>query len=267
MPTGFSCIDDVYGGIKRGVCTLLLAHTGDGKSVFARQCAEGAAKTGSGVKWFCGEDPEDATAERYLADGSGVTATEMGRLDVSQSQLAKIDKIADESRSWAKYIDVQFEAPSVNEVLEIIDSTTEVNGAPLLLNILDYAQIFGDSASLESEISHLTKELHQRSSKRKMATLILSQVSNDVLRRGRETWNAQHSAHDYVPRLGDTEWCKRAEKNCKAVWSICRINRWMRECGEEIDDDMAEFHVKKANFGPLGWVPLTWDGPGCKFGE
>lgn len=265
VPTGFSAIDRTFGGIRLGVCTELMAHTGDGKSSFARQVAEAAARHGVGVLWFCGEDPEDATAERYLADGTGVTATEMGRLDLTQGELDRIDQHARDSQAWARYIEPVFEAPSVDEVLERLDDTQVIGGAPLRLAVYDYAQIFGDEDNLEHEIAKLARGLNQRSSNRRMANLLLSQVANKVLERGRDEYRMTKDVRGFIPGKGDTEWCKRAEKSTKSLWSLFRPGAWKREMGEDAEDDTAELHVKKANFGPTGYEVLGWDGPHCRF--
>jgi replicative DNA helicase len=55
------------------------------------------------------------------------------------------------------------------------------------------------------------------------------------------------------------------EKSTKAYWVLDRPGMWRREMGEDDPDTTAELHVKKQNFGPTGWVPLTWDGPNCRF--
>lgn len=275
VPTGFRCIDDTYGGVRRGVATALVAHTGVGKSSFARQVAEGAARAGAGVLWVIGEDPEDATAERYLADGTGVTATEMGRLDLTEGELGRIDLAAAQAASWAKRIRPVFECPSVDDVLALVDSTADVSGAPLALVVLDYAQIFGDSDNLEHEVAKLGRQMQKRSAPksadspggRNLATLIISQASNDVIRRGREQYLRTKDVRGFVPGKGDIEWCKRMEKSTKAYWVLDRPGMWKREMGEDDPDDTAELHVKKANFGPTGWVQLAWDGPRCRFSD
>jgi replicative DNA helicase len=242
-----------------------MAHTGDGKSSFARQVAEAAARAGAGVLWFCGEDPEDATAERYLADGTGVTATEMGRLDLTAGELDRLEQHAVQSQGWAKHIEARFEAPTVDDCLRALDDTTTIGGAPLRLAVFDYAQVFGDAHNLESEIANLAKGLNERAKDRALASLLLSQVSNDLYRRGRDEYFRTKDVRGFVPGKGDTEWCKRAEKSTKALWSIFRPGAWRREMGEECEDDRAELHVKKASFGPTGFVELGWDGPRTRF--
>lgn len=265
VPTGFRELDSEYGGVRRGVATALVAHTGVGKSTFARQVAEGAARSAAGVLFVVGEDPEDATAERILADGTGITATEMGRLDLSPGELDRIDQAAAGAVTWAKRVETVFECPTVDEVLELVDGTQRVGDAPLALVILDYAQIFGDERNLEAEIAKLARGMQVRAGERQLATLILSQASNDVLRRGREQYQRDKSVRGFLPGKGDIEWCKRMEKSTKAYWVLDRPGLWRREMGEDDPDTTAELHVKKANFGPTGWVPLTWDGPNCRF--
>lgn len=267
VPTGFTCIDSVYGGIRRGVATELMAHTGDGKSAIARQFCEATARSGGGVIWYCGEDPEDATAERFLADGAGISATEIGRLELSAQALDKISKAAEQASDWASRIAVVFDTPTTDEVIRTITQTTTIGGAPLLLGVLDYLQIFGDGNNLEAEIARLATSLNQLAGERRIATLVLSQVANEVLRRGTEMWNKQKSINGFIPRLGDTEWCRRAEKSTKAVWSIFRPGRWLRQMGQEAEDNTAELHLIKGNFGPTGWETLSWNGPEVRFGN
>jgi replicative DNA helicase len=265
VPTGFHELDSTYGGVRRGVATALVAHTGVGKSTFARQVGESGARAGAGVLWVCGEDPEEPTAERILADGTGVTATEMGRLDLSPGELDRIEQAAQGARSWAKHLKVEFEAPSVDTVLDMVDDTKDVNGSPLALVILDYAQIFGDADNLEKQIAALASGMQQRASQRYIATLILSQVSNDVIRRGRDEYMRTKEVRGFLPGKGDIEWCKRMEKSTKAYWVLDRPGMWRREMGEDDPDETAELHVKKQNFGPTGWVPLKWSGERCRF--
>lgn len=265
VPTGFRELDETYGGIRRGIATALVAHTGVGKSAIARQIAEGAAKSGAGVLYIVGEDPEDATAERYLADGTGITATEMGRLDLAPGELDRIDAAAREAAVWARRIKPVFECPSVADVLQMVDDHSDIGGAPLALVILDYAQVFGDADNLEREIAELGRGMQTRAAARKLAVLILSQASNDVIKRGREEYLRTKDVRGFVPGKGDIEWCKRLEKFTKGYLVLDRPGLWRREMGEDDPDDTAELHVKKANFGPTGWVPLAWDGPRCRF--
>ncbi len=265
--TGFRDLDATYGGVRVAVPTEVIAHTGDGKSALLRQFAEGAAKDEGGVLWFVGEDPEDATAERQFSSDTGIDSTDIGRLDLTTGQLGQIDLAVREAAPWAKRIIPVFEQLDVDEVLRLVDETTTIGGAPLREVLVDYVQIFGDANNLEAEVARLGLGMQGRSRERKLAVVLGSQVSNDVVKRGRDRFTATHDIGSMRPSIGDTEWCKRLEKMVKAVWSVYRPNRWRREFGEDVEDDCAELHVIKQNFGGMGWIPLKWNGPTARFSD
>lgn len=265
--TGFRDLDEGYGGVRIGVPTEVIAHTGDGKSALLRQFAEGCARDGGGVIWLVGEDPEDATAERQFSGDTGINSMDIGRLDIDDRQLSQIDLAVKQAGPWAKHILPVFDLMDVNEVLRTVDATTTIGGAPLREVVLDYVQIFGDANNLEAEVARLGLGMQTRSKERRLAVLLGSQVSNDVVKRGRERFLQTHDISAMRPSIGDTEWCKRLEKTVKAVWAMYRPNRWRKEFGEGVVDDYAELHVIKQNFGSMGWIPLRWDGPTTRFSD
>jgi replicative DNA helicase len=193
---------------------------------------------------------------------------DIGRLELSQQQLDQIDLSVKQAGPWAKRIAPVFDLMTVDEVLSMVDETTTIGGAPLKEVVLDYVQIFGDSNNLEAEIARLALEMRTRSHERRLAVLLGSQVSNDVVKRGRDKFQATHDISLMRPSIGDTEWCKRLEKTVKAVWAMYRPNRWRKEFGDPTAvDDYAEMHVIKQNFGGMGWIPLRWDGPTTRFSD
>ena len=266
VATGFRELDETFGGIRIGVPTEIVAHTGDGKSALIRQLVEGAAMDGGGVLWVVGEDPEDATAERQFSGDTGIASNDIGRLDLTKAQLDQIDLAVKKAEGWSKRVLPVFDQMDVDDVLRMVDETTTVGAAPLRAIYLDYVQIFGDPNNLEAEIARLGLGLQGRARERKFAIGLASQVSNDVVKRGRERFTATGQIDSMRPSIGDTEWCKRLEKMVKAVWAMYRPGRWLAEFGREARDDHAELHVIKANFGPMGRIRLPWDGETTRFG-
>lgn len=189
----------------------------------------------------------------------------MGRLDLTPGELDRIERAAVDAAEWARNIEVVFDAPSVEECLTMVDDTKTINGKPLVLTVFDYVQIFGDADNLEAQVATLSRGMAVRAVARNLANLLLSQASNSVITRGREEYQRTKKVNGFVPGKGDIEWCKRMEKSVKAYWVLDRPGMWQREMGEDALDNTAELHVKKANFGPTGWVPLGWDGEACRF--
>lgn len=272
IPTGFSAIDNKFGGVRLGIATEVLAHTGDGKSSFLRQLVESGARNGAGVLWFIAEDPEDATAERQLAGDTNIDTMAIGRVDLGKPELARL-KLAAKQATWGKRVCPVFGVQSGQEVLDAIDETTTIGGAPLQLVVIDYAQVLGNSRSLEDDVAELGKGLQHRSRKsdtnqREMASVIASQVTSAVVPQARDLFLKTQDMRRIIPGIGDTEYCRRLEKYTKALWSLVRPGRWLKEFGDDSAiDDYAELHVKKANFGVMGWAELSWNGPQCKFGD
>lgn len=61
--------------------------------------------------------------------------------------------------------------------------------------------------------------------------------------------------------MGDTEYCRRAEKKAKVVMVWFRPGKWAREFANwEVSDNLAQLHVIKANFGETGYATLKWSG-------
>lgn len=265
VPTGFNQLDDTFGGLRIGIMTEILMHTGDGKSAFMRQLAEAGAQSGVGVLWFVAEDPEDATVERQFAGDTGIPTEQIGRVQLDTAELARIGTAVQSAKPWARRVLPVFGAQDVDSVLATVDETTSIGGAPLGEVLIDYAQVLAPPADMEAEIARLGIGLHDRSRARKFASAVGSQVSNTVIQRGRDGWYSFKDISRIRPSLGDTEWCKRLEKLVKAAWSVYRPGRWIREFGGEAEDDTAELHVIKANFGPLGWINLRWNGPATRF--
>ena len=272
IPTGLPELDKVFGGLEIGILTLLVGHTGDGKSAVMAHLAKAAATAGFGVLLVLLEDPHQKLSDRYLAQVLGMSANKLARLDFGDPRrLAAAAK----SVEWARHVALINESSTVEQVVDLVGRAAEkgVGGRPLGLVLVDYAQSFvGAESGLEATCAKLAHGLNDLSKEHGFASVLGSQVATWVLERGRTRWERTMTKGDpdvrgFQPGKGSAMWARRLEQYSKAVWCIFRPGRWEREMlNEEAVDDTIELWVVKANFGPEGSVALSWDGPTATIG-
>lgn len=256
-------MDSAFGGLELGTLTLLVGGTGIGKSVVLKHLARGAAEAGLGVVVYMVEDPERPTADRYLAETTGIAATDLGKLALTSGEVAQVAQAADEAE-WADRVAVRFGPVSAAEILDEVGRITTIGGAPLGLVEVDYAgALTSDSdESLEQLCANTARTLNVIAGERGMSTVFGAQAASHVIPRGR----ALHDRHPgdvsgFRPGLGDAALARRMEQYAKSVWTLHRPGYWKRELGDgSATDDVLELHVVKNNFGGTGWVPLAFDG-------
>ncbi len=265
VPTGLAAFDKRFGGLEIGILTLLVGHTGDGKTTVLAQLAKGAAQAGLGVLLVLLEDPLDKLSDRFLAAITGESANRIGRLQVDPERL----RAGAEAMDWTKRIGVVSGNYSPDEVLDILSKTETIRGVPLGLVIVDYAQGFLDEEEgMEKMCARMARSLNAVAMERKLAAVFGSQVKSEVLARGRARWERTSGREEwgagdvggFRPGKGDVMWSRRLEQYSKAVWYIFREGRWLRELAGSGEDNTIEINVGKANFGPEGAEIFAWDG-------
>ena len=271
VPTGLKSIDDEFGGVERGVNTLVVGHTGDGKTAFLSRLIEGAARAGMGALGFFLEDPARREADRVLARPTGLDTRDLAQLHLAAGARERLG-VAEAEADWADRAWVYFGMPTPEEVLDIADRAcgdglgeTVFDKVPVGLIVVDYAQGFADDEQgMEAIVGHMAHHLNQLAGKYDLASILGSQAKNEVIKRGRLQWERTGGVEvdGFRPGKGDAKWSSRAQEYSKADWSIFRPGRWRLHLGDTgARDDTLELNVNKQNYGPEGQVLLGWHGP------
>ena len=262
IPTGLPPLDRVFGGAERGVATLVLGHSGEGKTTLLETCEAGAAQAGFGVLAFHLEDPARRLADRVFARLTGEAAHRIGRLDVPVTFPDQMRGAVVASDEWTERIAMWAGDSTPSRILSTVRDTTHVGGVPVGLVVIDYLQRFSDTEeSLEAICGNLARDLGQIAEERGLAVLLGSQVRSQVVERGRLRWDRHNQVDGFRPGRGDCMWSRRPEQFCRATWVWFRPDRWRREMGVlNVKDDRGELWVVKANYGPEGVETLGWDG-------
>lgn len=263
VPTGLASVDKAFGGIERGVQTLIVGHTGDGKTTVIQNLVRGAAEQKVGCAFIVLEDPAKKVADKAFAAELGVNANLLGRLEVDADIPERLDAVL-AGAHWSDYVAFHAGLVDPDEVLEVVRLLAKegVNGEPLGLVALDYAQGFSDAEeSMEAVCARMARNMNILAGEYNTATIFGSQCKPQVLERGRAQWDRTQDVEGFRPNLGDAMWARRLEMYSKAVWTILRPGRWRQKLGDTgARDDTLELLCAKANFGPEGLVVLGWDG-------
>lgn len=271
IPTPWARFNKVYGGIEISVGTLLVGHTGDGKSSVLLAIAEEGSKHVETLL-VSAEDPLPRTADRQLSGATGISTLALNRKDVTEDEGQRLISAA---AAFPERLEVYAGPLSCDEAAALVKtwvaSKRKKSKKPLLVCI-DYLQALIDTSNPEQELANFVREMNGLASKEGIAVVLASQVRSDMLNQAKNRLNAAKPPpskppnwKDFIsflrPQLGDTEHCRRAEKATKAVLVWFRPGRWAKDlAGWYVDDDIGELHVLKANFGPTGYATLRWEG-------
>lgn len=270
IPTGLGPVDKTFGGLEVQAVTLVLGHSGDGKTTLMQEYARGAARAGLGSLSFYLEDPRRRLADREFARLTNKASHRIARLDPELG-----DEFPDQLRAavleatWAERVGVVTGDIEPDEILDICESTTHVGGAPVRLVQIDYPQRFAaDESSLESVMVQFTKGAATLAEAREQAWVIGSQIKTQVLERGRLRYEKRGDVRGFRPGRGDAMWCRRMEQLCRVEQCWFREGRWLRESGDgDATDNRGELWTLKANYGPEGVVTLGYDGARARIYE
>jgi replicative DNA helicase len=250
-PTGLLDLDRrLNGGLRPGQLALLAARPGMGKSGLAMTIAyELGVQRGRSVGVVSLEMGRDELLQRLVAIHTGVDTRRVDER-VRRGDPALLDALG-----------VLAEAPIALEdtaMLSVMDVRSKARrlamARPLDLLIVDYLQLLiGDSnaANRVDEVSRISRQLKLLARELQCPILALSQLSREVEKRGSK-----------VPQLSDLRDSGSLEQDADIVIFIYR-----EEIGsEELDQEAGvELHIAKQRNGPLGKVPVQFDGPTTRF--
>jgi hypothetical protein len=138
LETGIGVLDaELGGGVPRGTQTVVVGGPGDGKSMFMTHMAAHAARDGLNVAIATLELPVAVQMSRLLANLTGVPESEIraGRTQTASQVLQKV--LPTLGRVRCEHFTAH--ATTVSDVLAWLANVERIQGAPVDLFVLDYA--------------------------------------------------------------------------------------------------------------------------------
>jgi len=257
IPSGFTALDNILGGFRKGQFIVVAARPAMGKSAFALNIA--AYLTSSirkkKVAVFTLEMATDELIFRLISSESEIPMQNLMKgQGISGQQVRQIAGVVDAFSDAELYID----DTGTNTVMDIKAKTrrlkAELKGLDLI--IIDYIQLMSSrrqSENRQQEISEISRGLKTLAKELELPVIALSQLN-----RGLE------SRPDKRPKLSDLRESGAIEQDADIVMFIYRDAVYSHD-EKKIND--AEIIIGKNRHGAIGSVPLKFISSITKFGD
>lgn len=275
LPTGLPKLDQVMGGIQRGIVTLVAARPSMGKSSFGITIADATERAGVGVHVFSLEDIRSAYCDRLLSRSSRVEASKLRTLDFARPDMEGLSRALNDIIGRPKWIGDDRAGLTAEEIVRTVRRHRKENGTGLV--VVDYIQIVKTEMRTNQRHAELTSIIETFANAAKqddIAYVVMSQLNRSL-----------ESRADKRPMLSDLRESGSLEERAKCVLGLYRgafygdpvkgvdYNRGKREDrgGRKLEDEhppddavwrrTLEVSVMKNSNGDTGVVGCDWDGP------
>jgi replicative DNA helicase len=248
LPTGFAELDRMTTGLNRSDLILLAARPAMGKSAFALNIAQNAAKNGATVAFFSLEMTREQNVTRMLSTEGSIENTVLRTGELVDDDWVKLAQAAD----TLSKCNVYFDDTSGITVPEIKAKCRRLKGLDLV--VIDYLQLMSSGKKIENrvqEVSEMTRGLKIMAKDLNVPVITLSQLS-----RGTE------SRTGHKPMLSDLRESGSIEQDADIVLFLYREDYY--EQNEE-NHNQATCIIGKNRHGSVGDIPLHWDGAHTRF--
>jgi replicative DNA helicase len=253
IPSGYSDLDKLTGGLQRSDLIILAARPSMGKSALALGMAYGAAvQHGKKVGFFALEMSAEQLVQRLLSTETGVDSH---RLRLGQIDDNEWDRI---SRAFGRLAEAQiFIDDSANaSVMDVRSKARRLQAEQGLdLLIVDYLQLMSGrrTENRVAEISEISRGLKGLARELNVPVVALSQLSRAVETRA-----------DHRPMLSDLRESGSIEQDADIVMFIYRDDKYDENSEKK---GIAELIVAKHRNGPVGTVNLRFFDRTARFAD
>ncbi len=287
VTTGLRDMDRKMGGLQRSDLIILAGRPSMGKTALATNIAFNAAhafyktegREGSGVAFFSLEMSAEQLATRLLGDFSSVPSDKIRRGEIKTEDFTKFVEASQTLSRVPLYID---DTPA----LSVSGLRTRARRLKRMVPnlgviVIDYLQLLHGSSSKGAEnrvqeVSEITRGLKALAKELDVPVVALSQLSRAVEMREdkkpmlsdlRESGSIEQDADVVMFVYREEYYHARSEPTRRDNEDDSKYNdrhaRWMAR-GEEVRN-IAEVVIAKQRHGPIGTVPLHFDGQFTRF--
>ena len=247
VPTGFTMLDRILGGLQKSDLLILAARPGMGKSSFALSVALNAARRNNArVAVFSLEMSNEQLVERLLSMETAIDSHRLRMGDINEEEWPILMEAANMLGTASIFID-DTPGVTVNDLRTKARRLYAEHGLDLL--IIDYMQLMtgssggnGRNENRQQEISYISRSLEALARELNVPILALSQLSRAVEARS-----------DKRPMLSDLRESGSIEQDADVVLFIYREDYYLEDSDRQ---NIADVLVAKHRHGSTGNVSL-----------
>ncbi len=273
LPTGFTDLDKLTGGLQRGEMIIIAARPSMGKTALALNIAEEIARggrtkwdnhpkgAGVGVAVFSLEMTKTAVTQRFISAMSGFSSQDIrGGRRLSPAEYSTLTDACDELKQCPIFVD---DTPGLSVMALRARARRMVSRHDVRCVIVDYLQLLtspGQSReSRQVEVSAISRGIKALARELDIPVICLSQLNR-----------ASEQREGNRPRMSDLRESGSIEQDADVVMLLHREDYyhvanedWAANNPEKIGT--AELIIAKQRNGPTDVVRLTWDAETTRF--
>jgi len=278
VTTGFKKMDEYLGGFHPSDLVILAGRPSMGKTALATNLAFNAAraalekKEGSAVAFFSLEMSSEQLANRILGQESGLSSDLIRRGDIGKSDYPRLVEASNRLNALPFFID---DTPALSVPALRTRARRLMRQSGLGMIVIDYLQLLSSPGRKSAEnrvqeLSEITRGLKALAKELNVPVIALSQLSRAVEQRD-----------DKHPQLSDLRESGSIEQDADVVMFVYREEYYLsRKKPTGSDDKVAEWErslskvaniaeviIAKQRHGPIGMVPLHFEGRLTKFSD
>jgi len=244
LKTGWRSIDQKLGGWHQGDLTIVAGRPGMGKSALGMNAAVNAAKLGGKVGFISVEMDAVSLGMRLAASAAGISVSDLRRGNLNPQDW---EHLASASRDIAALPLRVLDAPSWT-MGQIVRQCHAWHRMGLDMVVIDYLQRTKPDIKTERHdlaIGQMAKDCKTMAAVLEIPVLLLSQLSRNLEQR-----------QDKRPNMSDLRESGQIEQEADNILMLYRDAVY----NDTADERDAEVLVEKQRQGPVGVIPMIWQG-------
>jgi replicative DNA helicase len=255
VPTGFSALDTLLGGLQKSDLIIIAARPSIGKTSYALNLAQHAAthQPRKTVAIFSLEMAGEQIVQRLIANLTGIDGQKLRLGQLNDDEYDRMTEAIGRLSEAPIYID-DTPAASPNEIRSKSRRLYAERGLDMI--IIDYLQLMRSTGRVENrvqEIAQISRSLKALARELKVPVIALSQLSRAV-----------ESRPDKRPQLSDLRESGSIEQDADVVMFLFREDAYDRATERP---NIMEIIVAKHRNGPTGSVELYFNRAQSRFAD